>query len=159
MPAELTIRTTRISPTHHQLSYTRPDGTGETITLESKCCLYHDFLHFALESEAGLMKSFFGHLANAKSYAELSSMDASYRDEIGMTERVVGVLTGAIKSDIAPEAAIGVLKNWLDAYNEPVPAWFTADLFVRVKDHMRRLVGEWTKMKFGETMTMVFKVR
>src|SRR5262245_29220945 len=140
MPPTLSIRLTRISPTHHRLAYARPDGTGETIQLETKSCLVHDLIHFAVESEAGLMKSFYGHLARASSYAELGALDPSFRDEIGVTERIVGSLSGVIKSNVDPHAFLTVMKNMFDAFGESPPAWLTADFVLRVKERMRRLL-------------------
>ncbi len=59
----LTVRLTRISPTRHTLAYTLADGTGATLPLETKSLLFHDLLHYAVETEAGLTESFYGSLA------------------------------------------------------------------------------------------------
>ena len=50
----LRIVVTKVSNTHHTLSYTREDGFTETKEFESKSVLEHDFIHFALESTLGL---------------------------------------------------------------------------------------------------------
>jgi hypothetical protein len=56
----LAIELKRISPTYHELRYRRSDGSGESIALESRSALEHDFIHVALETEAGLKGAFLG---------------------------------------------------------------------------------------------------
>src|SRR4051794_7175273 len=105
MGPALTIRLTRISPTHHRFEYRRRDGTGEAVEMETGSLLVHDLLHFAVESEAGLRGSFYGLLAKVGGYEELQvTGGASLGGEIAITERVVGPLTGALKDDIDPSA-------------------------------------------------------
>jgi hypothetical protein len=159
MPYVLEIHLTRISPTHHRPAYVRPDGTGETIELETRSCLYHDLLHFAVETEAGLTKSFYGHLARARSYAELGALDATFREEVGLTERIVGVFTGAFKTNAEPDVLLANVKNMQDALGEPIPAWLTEEFVSRVKERMRRLIGEWNGTPFGNTMRLEFRLR
>ncbi len=50
----LVIRLTRISPTHHTFAYVGANGTEHALKLETKTYLFHDLLHFAVESEAKL---------------------------------------------------------------------------------------------------------
>jgi len=50
----LVVRLTRVSPTHHRFAFGRADGSGESLELETKSCLFHDLLHFAVETEAQL---------------------------------------------------------------------------------------------------------
>ena len=159
MSVQITIQLTQIGPTHHQFLYRRADGTGESLELETKTFLFHDFLHFAVESEAGLSNSFYGLLAQSESYAALSAEGAQsdMRKEIGMTERIVGALTGAIKGDIAPKEVIVGLKNMSDAYGDTLPEWITPEFVVKVKERMKKLLGEWNSTPFGQTMELYFE--
>ena len=60
MSATLVLRFTRLAPTHHHFEYRRADGSGEVVEMESEDLLFHDLLHYAVESEAGLKGSFYG---------------------------------------------------------------------------------------------------
>lgn len=153
---ELVVRLTRISPTHHTFAYTRTDGTGESLELETKSFLFHDLLHFAVESEAALQHSFYGNLANSSSYATLAELNGDAEGEIGMTERVVGGLTGYLKGTADDETFIALMKNMLDATGETLPTWLTPTFLTRIKERMRRLQGEWNSTPFGETMQLQF---
>ena len=96
--ALLTLRFTRVSPTHHRFEYRRADGTGEAIEMETRSLLHHDLLHYAVESEAGLKGSFYGILAKIGGYEELTvAGGTALGGEIAITERVVGALTGALQ--------------------------------------------------------------
>jgi hypothetical protein len=75
-----------------------------------------------------------------------------------MTECMVGVMTGMLKSDAPASLAIESAENLLHASGEALPEWFTEDLVVRVKERMRRLEGEWKGTPFGSTMTLAFEV-
>ena len=154
--AELLVKLTRISPTHHSFAYIRPDGTGESLELETKSFLFHDLLHFAVETEAGLQHSFYGNLAKSSSYATLADMNGEAEGEIGMTERIVGGLTGFLKKDTDAATFISLMANMLQATSESLPAWLTEDFLMRVKERMRRLQGEWNATPFGSTMTLNF---
>jgi hypothetical protein len=155
----LNIRIKKISPTHHQFKYRRADNTGESLELETKTFLYHDFLHFAVESEAHLENSFYGQLVKRKNYAALTEPmngELNFSTEIVVTERVVGALTGALKSSSSFEQMYSSMKNMFDAYGEPVPKWLTERFFVNVKERMRHLLGQWSATKFGEIMELQF---
>lgn len=155
----LTILLTKISPTGHRFEYRRGDGAGEVLPLETKTFLFHDLLHFAVESEAGLAHSFYGLLARNASYAALSdggNSDLPPSEEIGMTERIVGALTGVIKGEATPEDFLVGMQNIADAYAVPLPEWLTVDFVVRVQERMRRLLGEWNRTPFGATMRLEF---
>ncbi len=157
----LTITLRRISPTEHEFAYRRADGTRESFSLDTKSYLFHDFLHFAFESEARLMHSFYGRLLEGKPYKELSMTSTAeggspLRNEGALTECLVGILTGVVQGGATPEDAQAATQNLFDAYGEKVPTWFTKELIERVKERMRRLLGEWRKLLFGESMTMTF---
>jgi hypothetical protein len=154
----LTLRFTRISPTHHRLEYRRPDGTGETIAMETQSFLFHDLLHYAVESEAGLRGSFYGILGKIGGYEELSvAGGAALGGEIAITERVVGALTGALQDErLDAEAFVAQVTEYLDIYEERAPRWFTPALIAAVHERMRQLMGRWNATPFGETMELRF---
>ena len=159
----LIIKFTNVSPTRYRFEMIREDGSGEQADLETKTFLFHDLLHFAVESEAFLADSFYGKLLKGESYRSLSErkMEATALTEgkeIMMTERVVGVMTGVLQSDASPEAAISGLRNLLSASGERFPVWFTEDFVIRVKERMSVLWGEWNGTPLRETMTLEFSI-
>ena len=158
MAASLVIRLTRTSPTHHRFEYRRPDGSGEAIEMETRSFLFHDLLHYAVESEAHLRGSFYGILAKVGGYEELAVAGGmALGGEAAITERVVGALTGALKAgDADARAFVERGTEFLDIYEEKAPLWLTPALVLTVKERMRRLEGQWKATPFGATMELSF---
>ena len=156
--AALRIRLTKASAEQHRFQYLRPDGTGEAFELETRSFLFHDLLHFAVESEAGLQGSFYGLLAKVGGYAELSlAGGAALGGEIAITERVVGALTGAFRTEgLDAEAFVEQASEYLDVYDERAPRWFTPAFVLAIKQRMADLQGRWRATPFGETMELSF---
>jgi hypothetical protein len=154
----LILRFTRISPTHHRLEYRRPDGSGEAIEMETRSFLFHDLLHHAVESEAGLRGSFYGILGKIGGYEELSvAGGAALGGEIAITERVIAALTGALQQeDLDAEAFVSQVTEFLDIYEERAPRWFTPIFIAAVRERMRQLMGRWKATPFGATMELTF---
>jgi len=154
----LTLTLTRVSPTHHRLEYIRADGTSEAAEIESKSFLFHDFVHFALETEAHLKGGFFGLLSQGHTYAELSGKTPSEHEteEALLVEQAVGIMTGVIKKTSTPQEALIAFKNIQDAYGKSVPAWFTTQLIEKILERHRKLLGHWNAMRFGETLELRF---
>jgi len=160
LSAGLTLRFTRLSPTHHRFEYRRADGSGEAIEMETRSLLVHDLLHYAVESEAGLRGSFYGVLGKIGGYEELSvAGGAALGGEIAITERVVGALTGAARREDLDEAAfVAQVTEFLDAYEGRAPRWLTPALVAAVRERMRQLLGRWRATPFGQTMELDFDV-
>ncbi|MGA0600399.1 hypothetical protein ACO2Q3_06800 [Caulobacter sp. KR2-114] len=152
----LEVSFTRISPTHHRFAYRRPDGSGETVEMETRSLLQHDLLHFAVESEAGLRGSFYGILAKIGGYEELRVAGGmALGGEIAITERVVGALTGALaQPELDDEAFVAQVREFLEVYDEGAPRWLTPGFMTAVRERMRQLEGRWKATPFGETMTL-----
>jgi len=157
---KLVVRLAKISPVHHSFEYVREDGKGAKVELETKTFLFHDFLHFAVASEAGLQNSFYGMLYSGKEYAALVPKGETggvfLTGEAAVTERIVGPLTGVIKGETTTEQFLEGLENIFSAYGEAVPAWVTGDFVEKVKEKMRRLLGEWNHLPFGQAMEICF---
>lgn len=155
----LVIRLTRISPTHHTFAYVGANGTEHALKLETKTYLFHDLLHFAVESEAKLAQSFYGRLAQGKSYEELTSIeDPDVLTENSIVERVVGALTGYFKDPKDPEEFVRRVVHFLETSEYKAPVWINESFVMAVQERMRRLQGEWNKLPFGQTMTLTFSV-
>jgi hypothetical protein len=156
--AALTLRFTRVSPTHHRFDYRREDGTGEALEIETRSFLFHDLLHYAVESEAQLKGSFYGVLGRIGGYEELTvAGGAALGGEIAITERVVGALTGALRDDALGDAAfVAQVNEYLEIYEERAPRWSTRAFIAAVRERMRQLMGRWNATSFGETMELRF---
>ena len=155
----LTLRFTRVSPTHHRFEYRRADGTGETIEMETTSLLVHDLLHYVVESEVGLKGSFYGILGRIGGYEELSvAGGVALGGEIAITERVVGALTGAMQQDdLDADAFAAQVREYLEIYEERAPRWFTPAFIAAVRERLRQLMGCWNATPFGETMELEFE--
>jgi hypothetical protein len=153
----LLARFTRVSPTHHRLDLERADGSRESCLLETRSCLVHDLVHFALESEAGLQHSFYGTVARGTAYRTLADPAAGPPSwELLVTEKVVGPLQAAVVRRIEPAAFVAAFGTALASAGDRVPEWLTADLVARVQERMRRLLGAWRATPFGEALTLEF---
>ena len=120
--------------------------------METRSLLVHDLSHFAVECEAGLQDGFYGRLARAGSYAEVSQMDP---DVLGL-ERVVVVFQGLVKSDAGAEQAWPRLIATFSAMEEPLPGWLDADMAARIHGRLRALLGQQRATPFGQAMELRF---
>jgi hypothetical protein len=152
----LTIRLTRISPTHHRFEYVRADGTGETLELVTREFLTHDLVHFAVESEAGLRGSFYGLLDRIGGYAELSLDGAALGGEAQLTEMVVGPLQNALGPELDAAGVADRIAGFMRDMDLLPPRWLTGAFIDAVRERMRRLQGEWKATPFGGTMELSF---
>jgi len=154
----LTLRFTRVSADEHRFAYLRPDGTGEAFDLESDGLIFHDLLHFAAETEAGLQGSFYGLLAKVGGYAELSvGGGAALGGEIAITERVVAALAEAVRGDeLDADAVLEQARADFALDGGRAPRWLTAEFAAKVCERMRDLDGRWRATPVGETMELRF---
>ncbi|HXQ09696.1 MAG TPA: hypothetical protein VN805_01730 [Caulobacteraceae bacterium] len=152
------LRFTRVAPDRHRFEYRLPDGDGEAIELETHTTLYHDLLHYAVETQAGLRGSFYGLLAKVGGYAELVvGGGAALGGEVAITEALVGVLTGALKADAPdPPAIIEQFRDHIGLFEWRMPSWLTEAFVQAVAERMRQLEGRWRATPFGETMELSF---
>jgi hypothetical protein len=155
------IYLTKLTPERHALEIVRRDGSRDRVELETKSLWLHDFLHFAIETEAGLQDGFWGSLAAGKTMAQMnptSSREA--RDYVGQAspnmmeiEQTVGMLTGAAKGRGAREMYEGY-RMMREAQGEKPAAWITPEFIERVQERMRQLVGHWNGTPFGAAMAI-----
>ena len=156
----LVVRFTRTSPSRHRIDIVRDGWVEESRELETRSTLVHDFVHFAVETEARLSHSFYGLLARGVGYAGLTDANelASHGAEILATEMVVGALQGALKEQLDPDRFVAEFTAALRSMDAAPPVWLDADLVRRVAERMRRITGEWRKKRFGETLELRFEL-
>src|SRR5262249_11727418 len=134
---------------------TRPNGDVEMLELETHSTLVHDFVHFALESEAGLKNSFYGQLARGAGYDSMA-IAGPETPEGTKTEMVVGILQGPIRDELDPVAFVEKLKAvWKTIGREP-PEWLTPDVIAGAVRRFRAVYGRWRATPFGEAMELEF---
>jgi hypothetical protein len=165
------IRLTKISDAEHTLELVRHDGMSDSLTLASRSFLWHDLLHYAVETNAGLYQSFWGQLAGGKTLADLhDAIHDSIHDtmsagagtakvgtsQAAVTEAVVGVLTDVVRQRATPGAAIAGLARLFEAQKRELPIWFSPEFVARVREHMRKLMGQWRAVPYGGDMQLVF---
>ena len=155
------VRFQKLSNDRHRLTVIRRNGTVEMADLETKSLLKHDFLHLALESEAGLQHSFWGLVASGKSFLELSGkmeggMISAANSEIATTEMLVGALTGAEKEQNSSSEFVERFSAWCREVGMECPTWLTAELIGRVRERLRHIQGKWNATPFGETMEVTW---
>ena len=83
------IRFERIDDARHRLTVDH-----DTAVCETKSLLLHDFLHYAIEKEAGLETGFWGTLASGRTFAELRQYS---NPDLAVVEKIVGALHPSTK--------------------------------------------------------------
>lgn len=163
------VRLKKISDKLHLLELVRDDGTRESVELVSRSFLWHDLLHYSVETNAELHRSFWGLLASGNSLTDLhdatrgsnsggtkASPAEAARTEAMVTEAIVGVLTNVVRGRAAPSGGVDGLARLFEAQDREVPSWFTADFVERVHEHMRKLMGQWSALPYGDEMQLTF---
>ncbi len=148
---------TKLTNDRHVLEVIRKDGSRARIELETKSLWLHDFLHFAIESEARLQDGFWGSLAAGKTMAQMNDFSPdtpkAYSGTMAEIEQTVGMLTAAAKGRAAQDMYEGY-RMMREAQGETPAAWITPGFIERVQERIRRLVGHWNGTPFGDTMEL-----
>lgn len=151
---------------YHTLEIVPSDGVRELVTLESKTFLLHDFIHYSVESIAGLKNSFWGTLSRGVTMADMGrrmdrddpeTMAKLMGEEAAQTEMVVGPLTGVMLGRATPAQVLRGIEELTKAQGTTVPSWLTEEFIFKVQEKMRHLLGHWNSLKKGEVMELVFE--
>ena len=149
----------RIDDSAHVLEVTRADGVTEAVACETRSYLLHDLLHYAVESEAGLSRGFWGSLAAGKTLGQMNDRSgagmADGAGEMAAIERIVGAMHLTTKGRSSREVVLGVRRFYV-SIGEEAPAWLTEALVDRVQERMRRLQGQWKATPRGGRMELSF---
>jgi hypothetical protein len=147
----------KLSEARHALEIVRDDGRRERVECETRSYLMHDFLHYAVESEARLQGGFWGALASGRTLAELNDRSGGAMQaggaEMAAIEQVVGALSGVVKGR-APADLVAGMRRFAEALGTRMPDWLSEDLVVAVQERMRQLVGRWRATAHGTTMEL-----
>jgi hypothetical protein len=152
----------KVSDERHVLEIVRDGGRVEAIACETRSYLRHDLLHYAAESLAGVDGGFWGTLARGVSLAEVNDRSAyaaaPATPELLAMERIVGILSGAVKGRSAAQIVAG-FQSHADALGWSTPAWLTADFVAAVQERMRQLHGRWKATPYGQAMELTWPDR
>ena len=160
MGATVRIELRKISDEAHELAIVRlagalDPGARESLRCETRSTLVHDLLHFAAEKEAGVQSGFWGTLAAGHTLADMNdrtgvALGAAGPDVMAV-ERIVGPLSAALKGTSAADLVVR-LRGYLAETGTPAPAWLTEAFVAAVQERMRRLLGAWRAVPFGESL-------
>jgi hypothetical protein len=156
--ARMRILLTKISDERHALEIVRADATRERVELTSREFLFHDLLHYAVESALGTEGGFWGALAAGKTLADLNDRTGAAMAEraaaIAGVEVVVGMMTGVVKSNKPATEVLEPVRGYLEALGQEAPAWCNTEFVDDVRERMRRLLGRWNAVPYRATMEL-----
>lgn len=151
---------TKLSDTRHQLEIQRADGSRDGRELVTRELLFHDLLHFSVESVGNQPGGFYGRLAAGESLSVLDANGvAAVNDpnsEIAIVERTVGMMTGVLKTPPPDEPKLAGIDRTLEGSQMKRPAWFDAAFVAGVREKMRQLQGRWKSVPYGGAMELEF---
>ena len=152
------ILLTKTSDRHHGLELIRSDGSCESARLVTREALFHDLLHFCVESALPTQAGFWGTLAGGKTLADLNDRSGESVRENAETlyrvEGIVGVMTGV--SELPLEQAMAKLRWFSESQGQALPDWCTETFVAEVGGRMRQLLGRWKATPYGESMEIVW---
>ena len=155
MPA-MRILLTKLSDRQHALEIIRTDGSREANELVTREALFHDFLHFSVETSLPTQRGFWGTLACGKTMADLNDRSGESVkgnvDTLYSVEGIVGMLTNVV--ELPTEQAFARLRWFSESQQQALPAWCTESFVVATAQRMRALLGQWKATPFGESMEM-----
>ncbi len=156
MSRALHIELKKISAERSSLACRRPDGTATWSRLDSFYPL-HDLAHFAVESELGLRRGFFGLIADGwqlDNFAE-RGFAARLPAESFLAENLVGTIE-RLGDDLSPPEFATALTNSLAAQNLPPFRVLSADELARIRATRAALIARWRALPVGETLRLDF---
>ena len=152
------IRLTKISDQRHALALVRADGSRETVELVTREALFHDLLHFAVESTLPTRDGFWGTLASGKTMTDLNDRTGESvqqnADTLYRVERIVGVMSSVV--GMPADQAFARLAWFSETQGQKPPEWCTPTFVAEVCELMRQLQGRWRATPYGESMTITW---
>jgi hypothetical protein len=149
------IRFHKLDQRKHRLEVVRVDGRRESVECETRSTLLHDFLHYAIECEAGLEQGFWGTLERSTLASLMQSTQAPLETEggLGAIERFVGALHGATQGVPRAELLEGVRRVYAMLGESP-PVPLSEAFMAAVEERLRRLRGRWRATPFGSALEL-----
>lgn len=140
------VTITKVSEDEHRVEVIRKDGSSESVILNSRSFLRHDFAHFAVETEIPIKQGYWGLVAAG---ASLSGDGFSGKD-IALAETLVGPVQTLIRTEAEPASYLEVLERYQ-------PHLATDELAERIYKRARSLTGHWRATHFGNSMSITWE--
>lgn len=155
--ADVRIRFHKHSDDRHGLELIWNDGGREQVDCESRSYLLHDFLHYAVESAAGIQYGFWGSLAAGGSLAAMSTPEARAAamsaPGLGEVEKVVGALHQLTKGAQPDEVITGIARYYASS-DLTMPPWLDGSLVSAASEILRHVRGRWRATPYGAAMEL-----
>jgi hypothetical protein len=152
------ILLTKISDQRHALEIVRIDGSRETVELVTREALFHDLLHYAVESSLPTRCGFWGTLASGKTMDDLNDRTGESVKEnantLYLVEGIVGVMSSVVHMPV--DQAFAKLRWFSESQGQEPPEWCTESFVAEVSERMRRLQGQWKATSYGESMEIAW---
>ena len=152
------ILLTKISDQRHALEIVRTDGSRETVELVTREALFHDLLHYAVESSLPTQAGFWGTLASGKTMDDLNDRTGeSVKENVNtlyLVEGIVGVMSSVTHMPV--DQAFAKLLWFSESQGQEPAEWCTESFVAEVSERMRRLQGQWKATAYGESMEIAW---
>lgn len=152
------ILLSRVSGDKHVVRIVRSDRSQESIELVTREALFHDLLHYSVESSLPTQRGFWGTLAGGKTFSDLNDRSGESTKENAATlylvEGIVGVMTGIVEMPV--QQAVEKLCWYSESQGEQPADWCTPEFVRDVLERMRQLQGRWKATPYGESMEIVW---
>ncbi len=156
MSHALQIEWKKISAERASLTCRRPDGSATWSRLSNFFPL-HDLAHFAVETELGLARGFFGLIAEGWPLDDFTQPGVAARlpPESLVAENVVGTIERLGDEASLEEISAGLAAS-LAAQNLPAFRALRSDELARARATRRALTKQWRALPIGETLRLEF---
>lgn len=152
------ILLTKISDKRHVLEVVRSDGSREKVEFVTREFLFHDLLHYAVESSLSAQRGFWGTIASGKTIVDLNDRTGeSVRENAGtlyLVEGIVGVMSGVVQMPL--DQALAKLRWFSESQGQKLPEWCTESFVAEVSERMRRLLGQWKATAYCKSMEIAW---
>jgi hypothetical protein len=152
------ILLTKISDQRHALEIVRADGSRETVELVTREALFHDLLHYAVESSLPTQRGFWGTLASGKTMVDLNDRTGESvkenTDTLYLVEGIVGVMSSVVEMPV--DRAFAKLRWFSESQTQELPEWCTKSFVAEVSERVRRLQGQWKATSYNESMEIAW---
>jgi hypothetical protein len=153
------ILLTKVSGDKHVARITRSDRSHDSIELVTRETLFHDLLHYSVESLLPTQGGFWGTLASGKTFSDLNDRTGEATREntatLYLVEGIVGVMSGI--TDMPVPQAFEKLCWYSESQGEQPAVWCTMEFVEHVLERMRQLLGRWRATPYGESMDITWE--
>lgn len=137
------------TPTHHELSVRRNNGSVDSVLLETRSYLVHDLAHLAVEAEAGLARGVWGTVAaGVRLDALRRELDDPGADELWAAERLAALLQSHWGGRLDEGRYLELVRGMGGRVDDGFPA--------RAMARMRALWGHWRSTRHGTAMEVTW---